>query len=83
MQISIKLCGFAQGFLEHGAAKLAVLDFDADQGSRAVDELGTKFTDRKKDIIFRSADVTGGPKLDSLVHSFSTELMSLLELQGR
>lgn len=58
----------AQGFLEHGAANVALFDIDTEQGRRAVDELGTKFAGRKKDIIFRCADVTDGPQLDTLVH---------------
>ena len=44
--------------LEHGLAKVALLDVDADEGAKAVEHLRSSFNGRDNDIVFRPLDVT-------------------------
>lgn len=53
----------AEGMLEHGLSKVAVLDVDAEEGAKAVAQLKSSFHDRDEDIVFRPLDVTDAERL--------------------
>ena len=61
----------AKGFLEHGASKVALLDWDAEGLGRAEESLVQLYPDQKDDIISRKVDVTNAENLRRTVTEVS------------
>ena len=58
----------AEGFLQHGANAIALLDLDEAEGAKAIEKLHSKFPERKELVIFRSVDVTDAAVLGGTIH---------------
>lgn len=61
----------AKGLLEHGLAKVALLDIDELEGAAAVAELAASFPDKKEVIIFRVLDVTDSQQVATVTAEVS------------
>lgn len=57
-----------EGFLQHGADAVALMDLDEAEGNNAVAQLHSSFAHRKDKIIFRSIDVTDAAALGNTIH---------------
>lgn len=61
----------ARGLLEHGLAKVALLDIDKAEGDAAVAGLTESFPDKKDSIIFRVLDVTNPDQISTVTAEVS------------
>lgn len=61
----------AEGFLEHDAAAIALLDLDEEEGQNALDKLHSLFPERKEHIIFCPIDVTDTDALGKSIHEIA------------
>lgn len=57
----------AEGLLEHGVSKIALLDVDAEEGFKAVAYLKSVFIGRDEEITFQTLDVTDDESLSQTV----------------
>ena len=69
----------AEGFLQHGADAVALLDLDEAEGKNAATDLQSRFPDRRDKILFRSADVTDADALGKTIHD-SAELFGNIDV---
>lgn len=61
----------AQGMLEHGLSKLALLDIDTDELSRATEVLRSQIPERKENIIFKALDVANSEQISQVIQDIA------------
>ena len=61
----------AEGFLQHGASAVALLDLDEAEGLNAIGRLHSLFTDKKEGIVFRAVDVRDASPLGETIHEIA------------
>ena len=62
----------AEGMLEHGLSKVALLDVDANEGSKAVELLRSRFGGRENDIVFKVLDVINAEQVSQVIQEVAT-----------
>ncbi|KAG8528982.1 uncharacterized protein KY384_006671 [Bacidia gigantensis] len=60
-----------EGFLEHDAAAIALLDLDEEEGQKAVHTLHLRFPERQTNIIFRPTDIIDAESLGKIIHEIA------------